>query len=122
MESLYCKHSSKAGVKAVKFVSAENNRYTTKYIHMCETSRRSEPQPPEWRLSSTVDVCLHTATADRQVTLAEQVEAAAMRSSAQTQDKHDTGHVPKGRGAVWRGRHAAGVYVNVCGICLYACP
>lgn len=46
-----------------------------------------------------MDVCLHTATADRQVTLAEQVEAAAMRSSAQTQDKHDTGRLPKGRGS-----------------------
>lgn len=46
-----------------------------------------------------MDVCLHTATADRQVTLAEQVEAAAMRSSAQAQDKHDTGRLSKGRGA-----------------------
>lgn len=95
MHALYCKHSSETPVKPVKFVSTENCKYTTKYIHMCVRPHVGLSSNP---LSSTVDACLHTATADRQVTLAEQVEAAAMGSLTHIQDKHDTGRLPKGRG------------------------
>lgn len=117
-------YSSKAGVKAVNFVSAENCKYITKYIQMCLRPRVSPgpgPRPPApWVTAEPQWMCvLHTAAADRRVTQAEQVEAAAMRSSAQT---HDTGRWPEREGAVWRGGQAAGVYVNVYGICLYACP
>lgn len=117
---MYCKYSSKAWVEAVKFVSAENCKCITKYIHMCLRPRVGpSPDPLSDGLASQWMCVLHTAAADRRVTLAEQVEAAAMRSSAQT---HDTGRWPKREGAVWRGGKAAGVYVNVYGICLYACP
>lgn len=58
-------YSSKAGVKAVNFVSAENCKYITKYIQMCLRPRVSPgpgPRPPApsplsdgW---ASVNVCL----------------------------------------------------------------
>lgn len=57
MHVLYCKHSTKAGVKAVKFVSAENCKYITKYIHMCLRPRIG-PSPDPLSDGCTVNVCL----------------------------------------------------------------
>lgn len=66
------------------------------YVCLCESLHQSQPDPEcTWACIPTVSVCLSTATADRQVTLAEQVEAAAMRSSDRTQDRHGTGQWPK---------------------------
>lgn len=75
--------------------------YHSVYTSVSESSPQSPPDPLTVRQAqvSTVSVCLRAATAaaaDRQVTLAEQVAAAAMRSSARTQDRHDTGQWPKG--------------------------
>lgn len=76
--------------------------------------------PPECTLSSNLYSECVSATADRQVTLAEQVEAAAMRSLRP--DSGQTRHRPVTKGGpVWWGSQAAGVCVNVYGICLYAC-
>lgn len=67
------------------------------YICLCESLHQSHPDPlsGHWARISTVSVCLCPATADRQVTSAEQVEAAAMWSSDRTQDRHGTGQWPK---------------------------
>lgn len=76
--------------------------------------------PPECTLSSDLYSECVSATADRQVTLAEQVGAAAMRSLRP--DSGQTRHRPVTKGGpVWWGSQAAGVCVNVYGICLYAC-
>lgn len=76
--------------------------------------------PPECTLSSNLYSECVSATADRQVTLAEQVEAVAMRSLRP--DSGQTRHRPVTKGGpVWWGSQAAGVCVNVYGICLYAC-
>lgn len=89
-------------------------------IHKCVWDLVRAPAPAPWVTAEPQWMCvLHAAAADRRVALAEQVGAAAMRSSTQT---HDTGRWPEQEGAVWRGGQAAGVYVNVYGICLYACP
>lgn len=87
--------------KAVKCVNAEGRKckYIAKFTCLPVRELASVPgwPPPQYTLSSYPhSVCLCSATADRQVQLAEQVEAAAMRSSDRTQDRHDTGHWPKG--------------------------
>lgn len=59
------------------------------YICLSESLHQSQADPLSayWAHISTVSEYLCTVTADRQVTLAEQVEAAAMRSSDRTQDR-----------------------------------
>lgn len=70
------------------------------------------PLSARWSWIWTVSACLRTAAAVRQVTLAEQVEAAAMRSSEL--DSGQTRHRPVTKGGpVWRDSQAAGVCVSM---------
>lgn len=66
-------------------------------IYICVWELASVPGLPPLGVHgacvSALCVCLYAA--DRQVTLAEQVEAAAMRSSERTQDRHGPGRWPK---------------------------
>lgn len=105
-------------LEAVECVNTESRK--CKYIAKCMLLPVRELASVSVRsLDYTLSSYPRSLSADRQLQLAEQVEAAAMRSLDRTQDRHGTGHWPKG-GLVWWGSKAAGVCVNVYGICLYA--